>query len=83
MVAVVGPEHSLAKRKSISFEEFFEHELAMFKLGYFHRDFVEKKAREHNKEIKFSFETNLLPMILSIVKTRVRHHRFAKASNRA
>ncbi len=72
MVAVVGPEHALAKRKSISFDEFFEHELAMFKPGYFHRDFVEKKALEHNKEMKFSFETNLLPMILSIVK-----HEFA------
>ncbi|NOJ24670.1 LysR family transcriptional regulator [Vibrio coralliilyticus] len=72
MVAVVGPEHALAQNKSISFEEFFKHELVMFKPGYFHRDFVEKKARLYDKEMKFSFETNLLPMILSIVK-----HEFA------
>ncbi|NRB66775.1 MAG: LysR family transcriptional regulator [Vibrio sp.] len=72
MVAVVGLEHALAQNKSISFEEFFKHELVMFKPGYFHRDFVEKKARLHDKEMKFSFETNLLPMILSIVK-----HEFA------
>ncbi|MCG9679079.1 LysR family transcriptional regulator [Vibrio sp. Isolate23] len=72
MVAVVGPEHPLAEKKSISFTEFFEHELVMFKPGYFHRDFVESKARQYEKKMNFSFETNLLPMILSIVK-----HEFA------
>ncbi|MCG9597343.1 LysR family transcriptional regulator [Vibrio sp. Isolate25] len=72
MVAVVGPEHPFAEKKSISFTEFFEHELVMFKPGYFHRDFVESKARQYEKKMNFSFETNLLPMILSIVK-----HEFA------
>ncbi|MBU2897653.1 LysR family transcriptional regulator [Vibrio hepatarius] len=72
MVAVVGSEHYIANRESISFEEFFDHELVMFKPGYFHRDFVEDKARLYKREIKFSFETNLLPLILSVVK-----HEFA------
>ena len=72
MVAVVGSEHGIANRESISFEEFFDHELVMFKPGYFHRDFVEDKARLYKRDIKFSFETNLLPLILSVVK-----HEFA------
>ncbi|MFY2508584.1 LysR family transcriptional regulator [Vibrio pectenicida] len=72
MVAVVGLEHDISNRESISFEEFFDHELVMFKPGYFHRDFVEDKARLYKRDIKFSFETNLLPLILSIVK-----HEFA------
>ncbi|MDN3610148.1 LysR family transcriptional regulator [Vibrio ostreicida] len=72
MVAVVGPEHPLARQDKVSFDEFFNHELVMFKSGYFHRDFVENKAREYNKTINLSFETNLLPMILNIVK-----HEFA------
>lgn len=72
MVAVVGKNHDLAKQKSISFEEFFKHELVMFKPGYFHREYIEKKAAEHGTRMRFSFETNLLPMILSIVQ-----HEFA------
>lgn len=72
MVAVVAPEHDFAKRDSISFNEFFDHELVMFKAGYFHRNFIERQAALCAKEMRFSFETNLLPMILSIVK-----HEFA------
>lgn len=68
MVAVVGSKHPLAQRQSLSLDEFFDHELIMFKPGYFHRDFIENKAKQHNREMQFSFETNLLPMILSIVK---------------
>lgn len=68
MLAVVAKEHPFAKQKSVSFEAFFDNELVMFKPGYFHRDFLEDKALQCNKEMRFSFETNLLPMILSIVK---------------
>ncbi|MCG6344245.1 LysR family transcriptional regulator [Vibrio fluvialis] len=68
MVAVVGKEHELAQRKQIEFKEFFEHELVMFKPGYFHREFIDKVCKEHKLSANFSFETNLLPMILSIVK---------------
>lgn len=68
MLAVVAKEHPFAKQKSVSFDAFFDNELVMFKPGYFHRDFLEDKALQCNKEMRFSFETNLLPMILSIVK---------------
>ncbi|MFV0486392.1 MAG: LysR family transcriptional regulator, partial [Vibrio fluvialis] len=64
MVAVVGKEHELAQRKQIEFKEFFEHELVMFKPGYFHREFIDKVCKEHKLSANFSFETNLLPMIL-------------------
>ncbi|BDU37318.1 hypothetical protein TUMSATVNIG2_17870 [Vibrio nigripulchritudo] len=42
MVAVVGEHHPLAKKESISYQEFFEQELVMFKKGYFHRDFIDE-----------------------------------------
>lgn len=72
MLAVVAQEHPFAKQASVSFDSFFDNELVMFKSGYFHRNFLEEKAMQCNKEMRFSFETNLLPMILSIVK-----HEFA------
>ncbi|MCK6265136.1 LysR family transcriptional regulator [Vibrio sp. ZSDE26] len=68
MVAVVSEDHSLAQNQSISYPEFFEHELVMFKPGYFHRDFIDKVSRDGDYDLKFSFETNLIPMILNIVK---------------
>ncbi|MDA0147639.1 LysR family transcriptional regulator [Vibrio sp. LaRot3] len=68
MVAVVSQDHPLTELSHITFEEFFKHELVMFKDGYFHRDFIENEAKQHQREMKFSFETNLLPMILKIVR---------------
>lgn len=68
MVAVVGPKHELANQKVIDFQQFFSHELVMFKPGYFHREFIDKVCKEHHHTADISFETNLLPMILSIVK---------------
>ncbi|MEZ8968148.1 LysR family transcriptional regulator [Vibrio breoganii] len=68
MVAVVGSEHELASKKTIGFEEFFEYELVMFKHGYFHRDFLDQVSEANGLSMRSSFETNLLPMILSIVK---------------
>ncbi|MBR9787738.1 MAG: LysR family transcriptional regulator [Vibrionaceae bacterium] len=72
MVAVVAPEHELAQLESLTFDEFFEHELVMFQRGYFHREFLDHVSEEHGFIMKSSFETNLLPLILSIVK-----HEFA------
>ncbi|WP_264874979.1 LysR family transcriptional regulator [Vibrio agarivorans] len=68
MVAAVGKQHPLAQHSTISLKEFFQHELVLFEAGYFHRDFIEKKAQEYGMPMHFSFETNLLPLILSIVK---------------
>ncbi|WP_070967888.1 LysR family transcriptional regulator [Vibrio sonorensis] len=68
MVAVVGKTHPLAGQKSLSFESFFSNELVMFKPGYFHREYIESMAQQVRREMNCSFETNLLPMILNIVK---------------
>ncbi|MCG9628672.1 HTH-type transcriptional regulator CynR [Vibrio mediterranei] len=68
MVAVVSQNHPFANKQSLDFDEFFDEELVMFKPGYFHRDFIDEECERRNIEAKFSFETNLLPMILSIVK---------------
>ncbi|MGD8109416.1 LysR family transcriptional regulator [Vibrio sp. TRT 17S01] len=72
MVAVVGKEHELAQQDTVDFKTFFGQELVMFKPGYFHRDFLEQMAVQNNSDLQLSFESNLLPMILSIVK-----HEFA------
>ncbi len=70
MVAVVANEHPLAKHHFISQREFLNHELVMFKAGYFHREFIDAVSVREGIEPKFSFETNLLAMILSIVKSQ-------------
>lgn len=68
MVAVVSEHHALAERSSLTFDTFFQEELVMFKPGYFHRDFIDEECQRLGIEAQFSYETNLLPMILSIVK---------------
>ncbi|MGF1869028.1 LysR family transcriptional regulator [Photobacterium indicum] len=72
MVAVVSEDHHLSSRQYIDFEDFFKEELVMFKPGYFHREFIDEVCQSHHFIPKISFETNLLPMILNIVR-----HNFA------
>ncbi|MCL9783171.1 LysR family transcriptional regulator [Vibrio sp. S4M6] len=68
MLAVMGEQHALANRSSITFSDFFDQELVMFKPGYFHRDYMDRASRRYGHELKLSYETNLLAMILNIVK---------------
>jgi LysR family transcriptional regulator, cyn operon transcriptional activator len=68
MVAIVGQHHELSTLDSINFKQFFENDLVMFKEGYFHRDFINSICLSENFIPKIEFETNLLPMILSIVR---------------
>jgi len=68
MLAVVGVRHELAQKESIEFEEFFQEDLILFKPGYFHRDFIDGVHEQHGFDMNIAFESNLLPMILSIVK---------------
>ncbi|GEM75371.1 LysR family transcriptional regulator [Vibrio sagamiensis] len=68
MVAAVGAGHDLAKQESINFEAFFDHELVLFQHGYFHREFLEQIQQAKGFEMRSAFETNLLPLILSIIK---------------
>ncbi|MGR6838731.1 LysR family transcriptional regulator [Aliivibrio wodanis] len=68
MVAVVSPEHEFSTKETLSFKEFFSQELVMFKQGYFHRERLDSICKRENLTADFSFETNLLPVILKIVK---------------
>ncbi|WP_237361668.1 LysR family transcriptional regulator [Vibrio marisflavi] len=68
MLAVIGDTHELADKSSITYEEFFSQDLVMFKPGYFHRDYIDQASQQYGHSLKLSYETNLLTMILSIVK---------------
>ncbi|AJQ93452.1 transcriptional regulator [Gynuella sunshinyii YC6258] len=68
MRVVVAREHPFACRSSVSLEEFFAEELAMFKPGYFHRKVLDRLAREVGCTPNIGFETNLVPLIRAIVK---------------
>ena len=68
MLAVVGKDHPFSSLSELSFEEFFSEDLVMFKPGYFHRDFIDSVCEKTGLDMTIAFETNLLAMILSIVK---------------
>ncbi|QFI38738.1 LysR family transcriptional regulator [Moritella marina ATCC 15381] len=68
MVAAVGKNHALAGAKSVTYANFFTHELVMFKAGYFHREVIDGLCEANNMTVNYSFETNLITMILNIVK---------------
>lgn len=68
MVAVVNTEHEFADKKALSYRDFFSQELIMFKKGYFHREKLDEICKKENLTANFSFETNLLAVILKIVK---------------
>ncbi|SHI08152.1 LysR family transcriptional regulator [Ferrimonas marina] len=68
MIAAVGTEHPLAQRDSIDWDEFFQHELVMFKPGYYHRELVNELAQARGFTPDIAFETNLIELIRSIVR---------------
>ena len=68
MMAVVSTDHEFSNKESLSYSEFFSQELVMFKQGYFHRARLDAICKQENLTANFSFETNLLAVILKIVK---------------
>lgn len=68
MMVTVAQDHALASEAQISIEQFFGNELVMFKEGYFHRKIVDRLAKEANIDPDIAFETNLVPLIKSIVR---------------
>ncbi|MGF1714468.1 LysR family transcriptional regulator [Photobacterium chitinilyticum] len=68
MVAVASEGSPLSQQETISFNDFFKHELVMFKQGYFHREFIDEVCHQYQLTPRIAFETNLLPMILKIVR---------------
>lgn len=68
MMVTVNQEHPFAQYESVTSEQFFKEELVMFKEGYFHRRVIDRLAQEQGVTPNFGFETNLIPLIKSIVK---------------
>lgn len=68
MRVVVGREHPLAQKATVSIGEFFQEELVLFRKGYFHRKVVDRLAAEGGVAPLIGFETNLVPLIKSIIK---------------
>lgn len=67
MVVAIGTEHPLADETAISLEQFFEHELVMFKPGYFHREWMLSQAKTLGLNANIAFETNLINLIKQVV----------------
>ncbi|MDB4837837.1 LysR family transcriptional regulator [Marinomonas sp.] len=68
MLVTIANDHPFCELDKIPSKAFFEEELVMFKEGYFHRRIVEKLAKEANMTPKIGFETNLIPLIKSIIR---------------
>lgn len=67
MVVAMAHEHPLADNVSIRLEQFFEHELVMFKPGYFHREWMLSQAKSLSLTANIAFETNLINLIKQVV----------------
>ncbi|MBY6185990.1 LysR family transcriptional regulator [Marinobacter hydrocarbonoclasticus] len=68
MIVAVGTDHPLASEEKIDIETFFQHELVMFKHGYYHRELINNLAKNLGVTPDIAFETNLIELIRSIVR---------------
>lgn len=68
ILVCVSPDHPLAQQSSVRYTEFLNEELVLFKEGFFHRQVTEQMAKTHQITPKISFETNLIPLIQSVVR---------------
>lgn len=68
MLVCVNKDHRFATQPSVTYQDFFSEELVMFKEGYFHRKIVDRIAGQIGAKPNIGFETNLIPLIKSIVK---------------
>lgn len=68
MRVVVASDHRFALQSAVSVQAFFSEELVLFRPGYFHRKIIDQLAQEAGVIPAIGFETNLLPLIKSIIK---------------
>ncbi|WP_432697304.1 LysR family transcriptional regulator [Marinobacterium sp. YM272] len=68
MMAILPADHPLAAQDHITYDQFFNEDLVVFKEGYFHREVLDKLAAESDYRLKIGFETNLLPLIKQIIR---------------
>jgi len=67
LLACCSQDNPLSQQNSISHREFLKHELVLFREGYFHHKVIEQISREQQMVPQVSFQTNLIPLIKSIV----------------
>lgn len=68
MMVTLAADHPLAQQSSISYQQFFQQQLVLFKPGYFHRKLVDQLANDGGYQPQIGFETNLIALIKAIVQ---------------
>ena len=68
MVAVVNAEHPARQLSFITMEAFLAEELAVFRHGFFHREYIEDMARQSGLVPHIGFESNLIPLLKAVVR---------------
>ncbi|MEH6825540.1 MAG: LysR substrate-binding domain-containing protein [Motiliproteus sp.] len=68
MVVCMPTDHPFAMQQQVTFDEFFAEPLVLFKPGYFHREYIDRLAQRSGNQLQIEFETNLIPLIRSIVR---------------
>jgi DNA-binding transcriptional LysR family regulator len=68
MVVCMAEDHPLAELEEISYEEFLEHELVMFRKGYYFHTLIENMSQQVQRKPKIAFTSNLLPLIKTLIR---------------
>lgn len=68
MVAVVNAEHPARALPTISMADFLAEELALFRHGVFHREYLEAMAKKSGIKLHIGFESNLIPLLKAVVR---------------
>ncbi|QSX32567.1 LysR family transcriptional regulator [Shewanella avicenniae] len=68
IVVAAAFDHPLSEHTSVTMEQFFEHELVMFKPGYYHREWMLNRANALGLTPRIAFETNLINLIKQVVQ---------------
>ncbi|WP_375054978.1 LysR family transcriptional regulator [Zobellella sp. DQSA1] len=68
MVAVVSAEHPARHQPYMAIEDFLRQELAVFRHGFFHREYIDDVARQTGISPRIGFESNLIPLLKAVVR---------------
>ncbi|MBM7457008.1 DNA-binding transcriptional LysR family regulator [Oceanisphaera litoralis] len=68
MVAVVNGDHPARQQASIAIDDFLGQELAVFRHGFFHREYIDEMARQTGIRPHIGFESNLIPLLKAVVR---------------
>ncbi|WP_421862474.1 LysR family transcriptional regulator [Motiliproteus sp.] len=68
VVVCVATDDPLARYPSITFEQFVQRDLVVYEPGYYLRELLEQTSREEGHPLRIGLETNLLRLMLSLVR---------------